>query len=319
MVINKLKRESILGMSRQSVIYSAVLHGALLLLFVFGLPSWTSREIDPSNVTIVELVRVSEITNIKPSVRPTRKPAPKPVVKKTEVVKEEKLKTLKVPTPPKAEPKAAEPEIAKPVEEPVIAEEPEEAEVVEVKKEPVKKPEEKTQPKEEVKAEPKKDEPKFEDIFQTLRKDLAATEPPAPKAEADASQKEDSFEDMAKDVFGNQSDNYKEGLPLTMTERDAIRTQIEKHWNVTLLAGAKDLEKIVVTLNIKLAPDGKVISVENADSFASNSDGYYKVAVESAIRAAYEASPLQNLPPEKYNVRDGWSEIELKFYPREML
>ncbi len=67
-------------------------------------------------------------------------------------------------------------------------------------------------------------------------------------------------------------------------------------------------------------PDGSVTKVElAADKARYYSDSFFRAAVDSAIRAVEQASPLKNLPADKYNVQDGWSEIDMDFDPHNML
>jgi colicin import membrane protein len=88
--------------------------------------------------------------------------------------------------------------------------------------------------------------------------------------------------------------------------------QIEQHWNVP--AAAKDAHNLVVVIYLKLRQDG---TVEIAKAQGGNkSHQFYDIAADSATRAVYKASPLQNLPKQKYK---SWQEIELTFDPSNIL
>jgi len=100
--------------------------------------------------------------------------------------------------------------------------------------------------------------------------------------------------------------------PLTMSEVDAIRRQIERCWNVP--AGARDAQNLVVEIRVRLNPDGSVFQAEILDLARLASDGFFRAAAESAYRAVLQCSPLQ-LPPKKYNL---WRVVTLRFNPREM-
>ena len=46
------------------------------------------------------------------------------------------------------------------------------------------------------------------------------------------------------------------------------------------------------------------------------SDGAFKAAADSAIRAVHKSSPLKNLPADKYG---SWKEFEINFDPKDLL
>src|SRR5262249_51002793 len=111
------------------------------------------------------------------------------------------------------------------------------------------------------------------------------------------------------------SQNYNSAMPLSMSEKDAIRQQFQRCWNVP--AGAKDAANLIVTLRVDLTQDGTVTTVRRVgDEARYNSDSFFRAAADSAMRAVHECSPLKNLPTEKY---ENWSEMELTFDPKEML
>ena len=114
----------------------------------------------------------------------------------------------------------------------------------------------------------------------------------------------------------SKSDRFDPTMPLSMSEKDAIRSQFVKCWIVP--AGAKDAHSLVVTLNIKLDQVGTVTQVDIAsgDKNRYSSDNFFRAAADSAARAVYKCSPLKGLDPSKYG---SWGEMELTFDPREML
>lgn len=168
--------------------------------------------------------------------------------------------------------------------------------------------------KEVVKEKPKKqpvkpkkaEEDPLKKIFEGIEKNAAKEGP----------KKEKSATETAKKP--SKSTHYDPGAPLSMSEKDAIRQQIENNWNAPV--GAKDAANLKVLLHIELAQDGSVIKTEfTGDKGRYNSDSFFRAAVDSAIRAVERSSPLKNLPPEKYNVRDGWREMEINFDPKDLL
>lgn len=266
---------------------SAALHFVLLMLLVFGLPSWLIPSPPPEPMAVtVELLPISSLTNIKPSETP---PAPEPK-------KEEPPPPPKPPSPPvkTAEPTPPPP----PKEDPLKLAKPDE-----------KKPEPpKEKPKDEEK---KKEKPKEDDLAAVLK----AVKKTAQQQQKETDKKEKP-KDEAKPASKAISSQYDPSMPLSISEKDAIRSQFAKCWSVP--AGAKDAQNLIVLIEVTVEKDGTVTSVKLSDSVKSrySSDAFYRAAAESAIRAVHQCSPLKNLPPEKY---DTWKYMELTFDPKEML
>lgn len=173
---------------------------------------------------------------------------------------------------------------------------------------PKEKPDAKKSPEpEKPKEKPKKEKPKEEDLSAVL------------KAVKETAQKEKDKDKNKKDKDSGSksvSDTYDPTLPMTISEKDAIRSQFAKCWSVP--AGAKDAHELIVTLRVEMEQDGTVRSVELASSSKSryNTDTFFRAAADSAIRAVKMCSPLKNLPPDKYGT---WRDMELTFDPKEML
>ncbi len=282
---------------KEGLIYSVVLHLALLALVIFGLPSLLKNEppIEPAAIT-VELLPITGITNVKPSDgTPTEKPKEEPK-EKEQKKPAPPVKTAQEtpPPPPKEEPK--------PEEKPEVVKKPD-------PKKTEKKPEEpKPEPKkEEVKEKPKK--AKEEDLDAILK---------AVKDTAQKEKKTDKKEKTEENSSQNKaiSSKYDPSQMMSMSETDAIMSQLAKCWSPP--AGAKDAQNLVVVINAEFGLDGGYIKAEIADESRSryNSDPFFRTAAESALRAVRQCSPLKNLPPEKYEV---WKAMELHFDPREML
>ncbi|MEI6729994.1 MAG: energy transducer TonB, partial [Pseudomonadota bacterium] len=196
-------------------------------------------------------------------------------------------------TAPKAKPETAKVEQPKPTPPPPPPVKPEIQ-----KPTPPPKPPEKPKPEK-----PKKDEDPLKKIFESMeheaKKDEAKQKTQAKPAETHKA----------------KSDNYDETAPLSISEIDAIRGQIEQCWNPPV--GAKDAANLAVTLHIEIAGDGTVTSVELAsDSGRYNSDSFFASAADSAMRAVRKCSPLKNLPADKY---DTWKDMTITFDPKNML
>ena len=97
-----------------------------------------------------------------------------------------------------------------------------------------------------------------------------------------------------------------------MTVSDSIRRQVEEKWNVP--AGARDAGELDVEIYISLLPDGTVRKAEIVDRARMAQPGgeYYRSMAESARRAVLQASPLHDLPPDRY---EEWREITFRFRP----
>ena len=104
------------------------------------------------------------------------------------------------------------------------------------------------------------------------------------------------------------------GQPLTLSEVDFLKTQIERCWIVQ--AGARYAEDLVVTIRVFLNPDGSLRrEPQIVDDERLAGDPFFRAAAESAIRAVLKCEPFK-IPFTKYH---RWREIELTFDPREIL
>ncbi|MDE3015774.1 MAG: TonB C-terminal domain-containing protein [Pseudomonadota bacterium] len=261
---------------RRGRTFSLLLHLLILLLCVIGLPSFLTSP--PPEEPYAITVELVPVTGIT-NIRPAeRAQEPKATEKKS---------AQKKPAPPVK-----------------IAEEtpPDQNRV------PLPKPKEKKETRKQIKEEkknPEKQKPKPDDLAAVL------------KAVKDTAEKEDQ---KTKHDSAHQSKNissqYNPQLPMSISETDAIRSQIARCWNVP--AGARDAQNLVVVLRIQLEPDGSVTKVELASGNESryNSDSFFRAAADSAMRAVRECSPLKKLPPQKYQT---WHDMELTFDPKDML
>lgn len=264
--------------------FSVAFHLLLLLLLIFGLPSLLKNEPPPEPVSItVELLPMSNVSNVKPTDgAQAEKPKPEEPKKEAE---------QKKPAPPV---KTAEATPPPPKPEPAIVPKPAE----------IKKPE----PKKEEKKEPTK-KPKEEDLDAIL------------KAVKDTAQKEktDKKPDDKKDTATTNkaiSNHYDASLPMSMSEKDAIMSQLAHCWSPP--AGAKNAKDLVVVVNAEFSADGSYIKSEIAAESRSRyaSDSFFRSAADAALRAVRQCSPLKNLPPEKY---ENWKTMDLYFDPQYML
>lgn len=273
--------------SRKALVVSLVLHLAVFLLVIFGLPHWKDDPIISDPVPVELIANVGELTTTnKPKVD-----APKPEKPKEEPPK----KVEEKPKPP--EPKKSTP--PEPSEEDL--KDPPKPEKVE------KKTDDKAEKKVEKKPEPKKRPPKKEEQadFDSLLKDLAPEEKQQP--DTDATDKKMTEPTPTPNVS-------KFSDVLSISEMDALRQQLSQCWSV--MAGAQNAEDQIVELNVVVNQDRTVASAQVADQSKYNSNPSFRAAADSAMRAMRNpnCSPL-NVPPEKYNQ---WHEMTIVFDPKEM-
>lgn len=262
----------------RGLVYSTAIHAVLLFLLIIGLPDFFHRQMEPEPEAIsVDILPIAPISNVKPQEKAPETQEKKPVEEK------------------RIEKKAA-PETKK--EEPKPVEQPESISAKEVVKKLEKKPEKK-------KPEEKK---KAEDPLKAILNDV--------KAHAKAEEgKKPAEQKAAPDAHPAKSQTYDASQPLSMSQKDAIRSQIEQCWNAPV--GAKDAQNLIVTLHLELEQDGTVTKVELAhDSSRYNSDSFFRAAADAAIRAVTRCSPIKNLPVDKYGT---WRDMEMDFNPHDML
>lgn len=107
---------------------------------------------------------------------------------------------------------------------------------------------------------------------------------------------------------------YDDTLPLSITDKDNIKSQIERKFVNPVIIDFKPGE-LVIKIKLEMAIDGAVnnVLVLKTSRYHKHHAGIYNTLKESLIRASHMASPLINLPKEKYGGYRGWKEIELTF------
>lgn len=286
---------------RGAIAMSAALHGAIVMIAYFGVPSLFD---DPevASVTIpVELVLIAEETTPPPpkleaAPAETEPPAPEPKPEVTvppppaavevAAVAPEPVPEAEEQTPRPTPPPKVKPEVAKPAPEP----EP-------VARRPAPTPRHK--PERRAKFDPDR-------IAALLNKDQH--EPPRPRIEPAEVPAPADTEAPAQDLVARVRDL------LSISPVDDIRRQFRSCW--TFPGGARAPEGLIVTVRIRLKPDGALIGEPRVMETGRLGDPFFRAAAEAAVRAVHKCTPLQRLPPLDYNE---WSEIVLTFDPREMV
>ncbi len=261
-------------------VISAIGHLIVILLIIFGLPHWHRSE--PLMVTEVpiEIVDISDITQLKKKVVKT--------AKKKEVVQ----KKPKKPTPITGEVKQVKKETPKPKEVKKEVIKVAEKQKIEKKKDPPKKDVIQAEEKKVKKKEIKKPEPKKkEDALDALFKDLEKMK------QEQMDEKKKKEEDIKSFTEANRANVEK----LTLSEKDALMYQIQDNWHY--VPGSFDHVSAFKVM-IKVNEERVVQSVTLLDkSVLSQNAG--RSCFESIKRAIFRSSPL-HLPMDKqYSWSDG--------------
>lgn len=272
-------RDSLFGATILSAALHATAIAATLIVWPFVAPPIEL----PADIVPIELLSISEQTNIAPQEQAPEAP-PEPQQLAMPPMETQPLPVFEEPPPPEEdEAPALEPE-----EKPPEPEQP--------------KPQPQrfalAQPRMKPKPEPKK--PEF-DLSQ-IDKAIARAEKQQPKADAAAPPAPSK---QPVKGAGAQS-------AMTMSEIDALRSQMSKCWNVPI--GAPDPASLVLRVRVFLNEDGTVASPPQLLDQGRLSDPYFRAAADAAIRAVHICGPY-DLPPEKYA---HWNEIVITFDPREM-
>jgi outer membrane biosynthesis protein TonB len=260
------------------------MHFLILLFLYFGLPHFMKPLPEPSMPIPVDIVDVSDMTNTRIQEQPE---SPKPPEAQPKPEEQKQVTAYQPPTPPT--PPTPAPEPPKPQEQP-------QAEAL------LPKPEEKPKP-----PPPKPEEKPQPDQLASVLKNVAKLKP------AEKSPPQPDTKSQSKAPAQPKSMAPSLSTRLTISEEDALRRQIEQHWNVPI--GARDIQNMQVDVQIVVNSDRSVQSVDVVDKSRMATDPYFRAMAESVVRAVYESSPLE-LPDDKY---EQWKGITMTFSARDML
>ena len=265
----------------RSIIISSVLHTFVIIIATMSLPFLSKKPIDLPPIVSIELIQITEKTNIPFA------PKAKKIIEK---VKEKEKKLVSEQAPPKK--------------------------VKKEKPDAVPMPEDKIEKLEKIKEEkqnPEKIDNEVKQVSEFEKKELF--DPDNIAALIDKS-KEESAETINKTdkITQDQVKNF-ENTGLSLSEEDALKAQIFGCWSIPL--GLPYNENLLVRIKLELKPDGSVVKSEILDHARMNrpGQGFYKVLAESALRAIKLCQPLR-VPTTGY---ERWKELQLNFDAREML
>ena len=253
----------------------------LILITAMSLPFLAKKPINLPPIVSVELIQISDKTNI---------PFAPKAQKTIEKIKEKEKKLVSEQAPPKKVKKIKPDSIPMPDEN-----------IKKIKK------------VEEDKQNPEKIDNEVKQVSEFEKKELF--DPNNIAALIDKS-KVESAETLKKtDKITQDQDRNIENLGLSLSEEDALKAQIFGCWSIPL--GLPYNEDLLVRIKLELKPDGSVISSEILDHARMNKpgQGFYKVLAESALRAIKLCQPLR-VPSTGY---ERWKDLQLNFDAREML
>ena len=264
----------------KSIIYSISFHIVLILLTVLSLPFMVREPIDLPPIVSVELIRISDKTNI---------PFAPKARKVIEEVKKEEKRVVSEQAPPSAKAKEKPDRIPMPDDK-------------KEKKELVKK-----------KQNPKEIKPEIRQSSEFEKEEIIDTNQIA--ALIDKAKEEKAIKQKNSNKLTQSSVKNTFATGLTLSEEDALRAQIFGCWSVPL--GLPYDDNLLVRIKLNLKKDGTIMKSEILDHERMNRPGqkFYKVLAESALRALRICQPLK-VPPTGY---EKWKEIQLNFNPTEML
>ena len=252
----------------------------MIILTILSLPFMLREPIDLPPIVSVELIQISDKTNIPYA------PKDRKIIEET---KKKKERIVSKQAPPAAKAKE------KPDRIPLPNDKKEEKKIVKKKQNP-----------EEVKPQIRQSS-EFEKNELIDTNQIAALIDKAKETEA-VKQKE-----INKISQSSKKNSFATGL--TLSQEDALRAQIFGCWSVPL--GLPYDQNLLVRIKLQLKKDGTIIKSEILDHERMNRPGqkFYKVLAESALRAVRLCQPLK-VPPTGY---DKWKDLQLNFNPTEML
>ena len=264
----------------RSLIYSISFHAVIILLTILSLPFMLRQPIDLPPIVSVELIQISDKTNIPYA------PKARKVIEK---VKKEEKRVVSEQAPPAAKAKEKPDRIPMPDEE-------------KEKKQLVKK-----------KQNPEEIEPQIRQSSEFEKKEIIDTNQIA--ALIDKAKEEEAVTERTSSKLTQSSVKNSFATGLTLSQEDALRAQIFGCWSIPL--GLPFDDNLLVRIKLKLKKDGTVLKSEILDHERMNrpDQKFYKILAESALRAVRICQPLK-VPPTGY---EKWKDLQLNFNPTEML
>ena len=283
----------------RSLIISSALHVVLIVLTALSLPFLAKKPIDLPPIISVELIQITEKTNIPFA------PKAKKIIEKA---KEKEKQLVSEQAPPK--------KIEKSKTKTVVSLDQNNETIDNQTPEAVPLPEKtvkQIKTKEEKKQNPEKFDEEVKQVSEFEKKELF--DPNSIAALIDKSKQDTAEVKTPKNLVSQDQEKNIENSSLSLSEEDALKAQIFGCWSIPL--GLPYDENLLVRIKLKLKPDGSVLDSEILDHARMNKpgQGFYKVLAESALRAIKLCQPLR-VPTTGY---ERWKDLQLNFDAREML
>ena len=265
----------------KSIIASSVLHIILIMITAMSLPFLAKKPIDVPPMVSVELIQITDKTNI---------PFAPKAKKMIEKIKEKEKKLVSKQAPPKK--------------------------VKKIKPDAVPMPDDNVKKVEKIKEDkqnPEKIDNEVKQVSEFEKKELF--DPNNIAALIDKSKIETAEAINKIDQITQDQQKNIDFSGLSLSEEDALKAQIFGCWSIPL--GLPYNENLLVRIKLQLNPDGTILQSEILDHVRMNKpgQGFYKVLAESALRAVKLCQPLR-VPTTGY---ERWKELQLNFDAREML
>ncbi len=264
----------------KSIFLSVIFHIIIISLTLISFPYMLRKPIDLPPIISIELIQISDITNIPYA------PKAKKILDK---IKKEKERVISEQAPPKVVKK-------------------EKPDAIPLPKKAKKKKKIKIK-----KQNPKKIESEIKQVSEFEKKELF--DPNQIAALIDKSKVETAETMRKSDKLTQSQDKNFVTSALTLNEEDALKAQIFGCWSIPL--GLPYNENLLVRIKLKLKSEGTVIKSEILDHVRMNTpgQGFYKVLAESALRAIRLCQPLR-VPTTGH---ERWKDLQLNFDANEML
>ena len=265
----------------RSIVISSGFHILMIIITAMSLPFLSKKPIDLPPIVSVELIQITDQTNIPFA------PKAKKIIEKIKE-KEKKLTTEQAP-----------PKIVKKVK-------PDAVPLPDEKIDKIKKIKDKKQ-------NPEKVDNKVKQVSEFEKDNLF--DPNNIAALIDKSKVESAETKNKTDKVTQNQEKNADFTRLTLSEEDALKAQIFGCWSIPL--GLPYNEDLLVRIKLQLKPDGSIIRSEILDHARMNKpgQGFYKVLAESALRAIKLCQPLR-VPSTGY---ERWKDLQLNFDASEML
>jgi hypothetical protein len=265
----------------RSIVISSGFHILMVIITAMSLPFLSKKPIDLPPIVSVELIQITDQTNIPFA------PKAKKIIEK---IKEKEKKLVSEQAPPK---------IVKKIK-------PDAVPLPDKKIEKIKKIKDKKQ-------NPEKIDNEVKQVSEFEKDELF--DPNSIAALIDKSKVESAEVKNKTDKITQDQEKNVDFAGLSLSEEDALKAQIFGCWSIPL--GLPYNKNLLVRIKLQLKPDGTIIRSEILDHARMNKpgQGFYKVLAESALRAIKLCQPLR-VPSTGY---EKWKDLQLNFDAREML